>query len=131
MTYIVSALSNLYGIEENLSEIARQGSGSACRSVLGGWVAWEKGTNSKDSIARQVANENHWPEIRVLIVVVNSGRKSTTSTGGMARSVQTSSLLKYRAEVIVPQTMKKMESAIKNKNFQEFSELTMRVRIFL
>lgn len=35
---LVYALSKLYEIEGNISGIARQGSGSACRSVLGGWV---------------------------------------------------------------------------------------------
>ncbi|CAD5111318.1 DgyrCDS634 [Dimorphilus gyrociliatus] len=123
---LVSALANLYEIEGDLSEIARQGSGSACRSVLGGWVAWDKGTNSKDSIARQIADENHWPDMRVLIIVVNAGHKSTTSTGGMARSVETSRLLELRAKEIVPDMMRKMEKAILQKNFDEFAELTMR-----
>lgn len=35
---LVYALSTLYEIEGDISTIARRGSGSACRSVLGGWV---------------------------------------------------------------------------------------------
>lgn len=35
---LVGALAALHGIEGDISAIARKGSGSACRSVLGGWV---------------------------------------------------------------------------------------------
>jgi diphosphomevalonate decarboxylase len=48
------------------------GSGSACRSLDGGFVKWNMGElkDGRDSIAVQVADEKHWPEIRVLILVV-------------------------------------------------------------
>lgn len=35
---LVSALANLYDIHGDISSIARRGSGSACRSIYGGWV---------------------------------------------------------------------------------------------
>lgn len=35
---LVSALASLYDIQGDISSIARRGSGSACRSVYGGWV---------------------------------------------------------------------------------------------
>ena len=43
----------------DLSVIVRQGSGSASRSVYGGFVSWEKGEreDGKDSIAVQVRRE--------------------------------------------------------------------------
>ena len=50
-------LSVVYGLSDvDLSVIARQGSGSASRSVYGGFVSWEKGEreDGKDSIAVQV-----------------------------------------------------------------------------
>lgn len=34
-------LCDIFGIPEKLSEIARLGSGSACRSVYGGLVEWK------------------------------------------------------------------------------------------
>lgn len=37
---LVFTLSKLYGIVGDISAIARVGSGSACRSVLGGWVSY-------------------------------------------------------------------------------------------
>ena len=44
----------------------------------------------------------------------------------MKRSVETSELLKYRAEHIVPRVANEMENAILEKNFKKFAELTMR-----
>lgn len=68
----VSALARLYGLEEELSEVARRGSGSACRSMFGGFVQWQRGErpDGTDSLALQVAPETHWPELRVLVLVV-------------------------------------------------------------
>eukprot|EP00961_Rhodomonas_salina_P021567 289608-Rhodomonas_salina.2 len=41
---LVAALGYLYKIDGDLSVVARQGSGSACRSVYGGFVKWEMGS---------------------------------------------------------------------------------------
>lgn len=70
---IAYALARVYGVESDLSEVARRGSGSACRSLYGGFVEWKMGeqADGKDSVARQVAPESHWPELRVLILVVS------------------------------------------------------------
>ncbi|XP_076370713.1 mevalonate diphosphate decarboxylase isoform X3 [Tachypleus tridentatus] len=68
---LVFTLGKLFGVEGDLSEIARQGSGSACRSMYGGFVQWCTGEeeNGTDSIAQQVASEQHWPSLRILILV--------------------------------------------------------------
>lgn len=59
-------------MEGELSGIARQGSGSACRSMYGGFVQWIMGEqdDGKDSVAQQVEPETHWPELRILVLVV-------------------------------------------------------------
>jgi len=95
------ALARVYGVESDLSEVARRGSGSACRSLYGGFVEWQMGerADGKDSIARQVAPESHWPELRVLILVVSAEKKLMGSTAGMQSSVETSSLLRVRLAV--------------------------------
>lgn len=59
-------------MEGDVSTIARMGSGSACRSLYGGWVKWVVGQNQDglDSNAIQVQDENYWPEIEILVCVV-------------------------------------------------------------
>ncbi|XP_015984976.2 diphosphomevalonate decarboxylase [Rousettus aegyptiacus] len=121
-------LAQAYGVESDLSEVARRGSGSACRSLYGGFVEWQMGerADGKDSIARQVAPELHWPELRVLILVVSSEKKLTSSTVGMQTSMETSPLLKFRAEELVPARMAEMTHYIKERDFQGFGQLTMK-----
>jgi len=129
---LVYALAKLFCAVESypgeLSAIARQGSGSACRSLYGGFVAWRMGGEKEDwsdSIAEQVASEEYWPEIRVLICVVSDTKKDTSSTIGMETSVATSSLLKHRAAAVVPERMHLVEQAVLNQDFQTFGKVTM------
>ena len=99
-----AALSNIYGVRESfpgeLTTIARMGSGSACRSLYGGFVRWEAGVrpDGTDSIGVQVAPASHWPELEVIIMVVSAHKKDTSSTDGMMTSVLTSDLLKVREQ---------------------------------
>ena len=125
---LTAALSKLLGASGELSHIARQGSGSACRSMYGGFVKWNRGENEDglDSIGLQVAPENHWPELRILILIVNDQKKKVSSTEGMQRSAATSELLWYRAAYVVPMRIEEMEKAILEKDFDKFAELTMK-----
>ncbi len=74
-----------------LSRLARQGSGSACRSIYGGFAEWLPGSrpDGSDSFAEPLAPEEHW-DLPVLIALVRSGAKEVSSSQGMARSVATS-----------------------------------------
>ncbi|XP_060875600.1 diphosphomevalonate decarboxylase-like isoform X2 [Metopolophium dirhodum] len=69
---LVYTLANAFGlVDEDLPSIARQGSGSACRSIYGGFVHWKAGLDDlgSDSTAVQIAAETHWPEMRIIILV--------------------------------------------------------------
>ncbi|XP_073838719.1 mevalonate diphosphate decarboxylase [Musca autumnalis] len=125
---LVYTLATLYGIQdEELTAIARQGSGSACRSLYGGFVRWHKGeaSDGSDSIALPVVSSSHWPNMHVLILVVNDSRKKTSSTKGMQRAVETSDLIKYRAKQCVPQRIEAITEAIKERDFETFAKITM------
>lgn len=125
---LVYTLAKVFGVEGELSAIARQGSGSACRSMYGGFVQWIMGQrdDGKDSLAQQVEPESHWPELRILVLVASAEKKPVGSTSGMQTSVQTSCLLKHRAESVVPDRMAKMIEAVRKKDFPAFAEITMK-----
>jgi diphosphomevalonate decarboxylase len=127
---LVRAIANLYELPSTpteLSKIARQGSGSACRSLFGGYVAWQMGhkDDGSDSVAVEVAPASHWPEMRALILVVSAEKKGVSSTSGMQITVGTSGMFQRRAEVVVPKAMLAMEKAVREKDFEAFGKTTM------
>ncbi|KIK02242.1 hypothetical protein K443DRAFT_677763 [Laccaria amethystina LaAM-08-1] len=127
---LVASLAQLYALPvspSTLSIIARQGSGSACRSLYGGFVAWQEGVHpdGSDSLAIQVAPQSHWPNIHALICVVSDDKKGTSSTSGMQLTVDTSPLLQHRIKAVVPQRMKDISKAILEKDFDTFARITM------
>ncbi|KAF1814514.1 diphosphomevalonate decarboxylase [Eremomyces bilateralis CBS 781.70] len=127
---LIRAIANLYELPQSpteLSAIARQGSGSACRSLFGGYVAWDAGTaaDGNDSVAVEVAPASHWPEMRALVVVASAEKKGVPSTAGMQQTAATSTLFPLRVEKLVPARMIAMKEAIAKKDFATFADLTM------
>ncbi|KAF8187504.1 GHMP kinase [Pholiota molesta] len=127
---LVASLAQLYALPATPSElsiIARQGSGSACRSLFGGYVAWQMGVDpaGSDSLAVQVAPQQHWPEMHALICVVSDDKKGTSSTSGMQRTVETSTLLQHRIKEVVPARMAEISQAILDRDFNTFARITM------
>ncbi|GAA5889469.1 hypothetical protein JCM5296_006371 [Sporobolomyces johnsonii] len=133
LSALIATLSTLYDLPSHgvstssLSRIARQGSGSACRSMFGGYVAWEMGTreDGSDSVAVEVAPKEHWPDMHALILVVSDAKKGTPSTAGMQRTVATSALLQHRIDHVVPARMDRMSAAIQARDFDAFAKETM------
>jgi diphosphomevalonate decarboxylase len=68
--------------------MARRGSGSASRSVFGGFVIWQKGNSNDSSYAEQLFNEHHW-DLRNIIAIVSSNPKKIKSIEGMKLSKKT------------------------------------------
>lgn len=73
-----------------LSALARQGSGSASRSLWGGWVRWHMGTadDGSDSHGEPVAPQEHW-DVRVVVAMVGTEPKKVGSTTGMQDTART------------------------------------------
>jgi len=76
-----SAAAGLDLSERDLSRLARTGSGSASRSVPGGFVEWHAGADDADSFAESIAPPDHWP-LADCIAVVSAAHKPTGSTEG-------------------------------------------------
>ncbi len=74
-----------------LSIVARQGSGSAARSVFGGYVEMHAGTaaDGRDSFAEPLLAAAAWP-LQVVIAITERGEKAVGSRAGMNRSALTS-----------------------------------------
>ena len=77
--------------ERELSILARRGSGSAARSIFGGYVEMYKGTatDGSDSYAEPLAAADSWPLV-VLVAITESGEKKVGSGPGMALSAESS-----------------------------------------
>lgn len=98
---LACALNHALGLKlppKELSIIARRGSGSACRSIFGGIVVWQKGTKAdgSDSYAEQAFDEHYWPEVIDIIAVVSQAKKKVSSRAGMRQTVQTNPLYASR-----------------------------------
>lgn len=128
---LVRAIADLYKLPqtpEELSRIARQGSGSACRSLFGGFAAWNMGqrVDGSDSMAALVAPASHWSSMRAIVLVISDAKKDVSSTSGMQATVETSNLFRTRAQDVVPHRMNQMSAAIADCDFSTFGFLTMR-----
>ena len=67
--------------QRELSRLARRGSGSASRSIPGGFVEWYIGENDQDSYAESIAPSEHW-DLVDCVTLVSDEHKQTGSTAG-------------------------------------------------
>ena len=81
------ALNEFYGLAlapRELTALARRGSGSAARSIFGGFVEWHRGTapDGSDSVAEPLAPADAWP-LGVVVAITDVQPKSVSSRNGM------------------------------------------------
>ncbi|CDW56850.1 GHMP kinases N domain containing protein [Trichuris trichiura] len=130
---IAYGLSVMYELDKDVAcELARLGSGSACRSIYPGFVHWKVSRDGSLAAAAAVnrceviAQADHWPELCVLVLIGTEEPKHCSSTVGMNASVRTSELLKYRVEICVPKHIKQAKDAIIGRDFAALAEVVMR-----
>lgn len=112
--------------QQELSILARQGSGSAARSIYGGFVEWEKGVlpDGTDSYATQLLKEGDW-DLTILSAVCQVGHKAISSREGMKITVETSPF--YKAWLDATQVdLEEIKLAMKERDFIKLGEITER-----
>lgn len=118
------ALTRLFELEETDSTsayLARIGSGSAVRSVYGGFVRW---SSQGECLSSCVYPAEHWPELRIVILIFNSNKKAVSSTDAMQRTRETSTLFSARLAT-VDEKITKLIEAIRTKDFNTFAKIVM------
>ncbi len=110
--------------KKELSILSRQGSGSASRSIFGGFVEWPMGKalDGRDSFGVQIAKELHWPEFRMIVCIVKGWEKKWKSRAGMTQSVATSPFFGRWAQT-AEDDAKELKKAVLEKNFKKVGEI--------
>ncbi|HUE40009.1 MAG TPA: diphosphomevalonate decarboxylase [Candidatus Binatia bacterium] len=92
LTKAAAAAAGLDLDDDELADVARLGSGSACRSIHGGFVEWRP--EDGRSVVERIASKEHWP-LCILVAVTSERPKDVGSSEGMRRTAATSPY--YRA----------------------------------
>ena len=106
--------------EKELSILARQGSGSACRSIPGGFVEWLDGDTSESSYALSIFPADHWSLVDIVAVVSNEKKDVSTSVGMM--SAASSPFYESRIKNI-SHKIEQVKQFIADRDFTRFGEL--------
>lgn len=120
---LASAFCAYYNINVNqkeLSRLARLGSGSASRSIYGGFAIWQKGNDDGSSFAYAL-DEHPKMDLHLLAVELNQNKKKISSTRGM-QDAQSSPFFEpwiARNEL----ELKEMIGAIKSNDFSKLGSL--------
>lgn len=121
---LTRALCGSFGLDlqaQDMSLIARLGSGSATRSLWHGFVRWDKGMRDDGGDSHGGPLDLAWPEFRIAIVEVDTGPKLHSSRDGMNHTVDTSPLFSNWPEM-AERDCQIIEQAILEKNFETLGQ---------
>lgn len=106
---------------QELSILARNGSGSASRSIYGGFVEWIAGDSNETSFAKPI-DETPKIDLVLLSVVINQQSKKISSTNGMENSVKTSPFYPNWVTLVASE-LQEIKQAIAKKDLQKIGEI--------
>ena len=106
--------------EPELSRLARRGSGSASRSIPGGYVEWQAGTSDEDSFAFSIAAPDHW-DLVDCVAIVSASHKKTGSTEG--HFIASTSPLQTARVADAPRRLEVCRKAILERDFNSFASM--------
>ncbi len=113
---------NLNMSEKDLSRLARRGSGSASRSIFGGFAEWEKGHDDETSYAHAIDTQGWEEDLSMVFVVINNQSKKVSSRSGMSHTRDTSRFYQYWLDH-VDEDIASVKEAIRNKDFKHLGEV--------
>lgn len=119
---LAKAAATAYGLQLNtreLSILARQGSGSASRSVIDRFAVWHAGSDSSSSFAEEIAA----PDMRMIICEINGGPKPVSSRVGMQLTRNTSPFWSAWAPS-TEEILQEMLAACAAADFTKIGEIT-------
>ena len=120
LTVAAATAAGLLLSEKDLSILARQGSGSSCRSIPDGFVEWLDADTSDDSYATSLFSPDYW-DIADVVAVVSTGKKDISTSEGQ-KLVGTSPFFDVRKSHMV-EKVRKCKELIKKRDFTRFGEL--------
>ena len=106
--------------EAELSRLARRGSGSASRSIPGGFVEWQTGISDEDSFAFSIAEPDHWNLVDC-VAIVSASHKKTGSTEG--HGIAATSPLQAARVADAPRRLEICRDAILERDFNMFASI--------
>lgn len=115
-----SKAAGLHLSERDLSRLARRGSGSAARSIPGGFVEWQAGETDEDSFAYSIAAPEQWKLVDC-VALVSASHKKTGSTEG--HSIAPTSPLQAARVDDAPRRLDLCRSAILNCDFDSLASI--------
>ena len=110
-----------------LSQLARLGSGSASRSVFGGFVEWRAGRrpDGRDCYARPLVGPRHWASFRDIVVLIDDApTKGVRSAEAMQSTVRTSPYY-FERQRELPGRIARMRRAIVDRDARALFPLIM------
>ena len=105
---------------DKLSAWARRGSGSACRSINGGFVHWQRGATAAEQRVSNVFASDYW-QLADLIVLIDQGAKHVSSSDGHARAF--TSLLMAPRVAALPERLRETIRAIESRDMERLGAL--------
>lgn len=118
----VSGALDLNLSQQELSQLARRGSGSACRSIYGGLSEWVAGSQDDNSQAVPIHADGWEEELAMLFIILDKKEKAVPSRDGMELTVQTSCFYDGWLKQ-VNQDLADIKEAIADKDFDRFGQI--------
>jgi diphosphomevalonate decarboxylase len=106
--------------EPALSRLARRGSGSACRSVPGGFVEWQAGSRDEDSFAFSIAPADHWDLVDCIAVIEDQHKQHGSTTG---HALADTSPLQQARLADSPRRLELCRQAILHRDFEALASV--------